>query len=147
MNIEVIEESIRVNDCYYLEQSANEKRKGRPPLTVINPLSNQPEQTYRTPEGNPTVWLDDLIIGAIRAFNEKDSHRGHNKNYVSFRKVCYVLFCLEGNLTSTRIRYALGVSRDMSWRLLKVIAFLAPSIERSLKAPRRIHSYQLPLRF
>lgn len=116
--------------------------KGRPPRVVKNPLDGVEPSLYMNSEGRPRVWIDDCLMGAIRAFGEKDQRETTRNNYVSLNKVFRVLCSLRGDLTRKRIEKALGVNHDTAWRILSVIDFASWSIERCLNAPSRIMEYQ-----
>ena len=117
------------------------KGRGRPPLKVKNPLDDIPLKQYVTSEGRPLVWLDDCLMGSIRAFSDKDNRTTSTSNYVGLNKVFKTLLYLRGDLTPKRVATALGVSHDTGWRIVNVINFAAFSINRELKNPTRIIAY------
>ncbi len=100
------------------------KQRGRPPLVVQNPLDGLPRESYITKSGQPTIWLDDALTGAIRIVGDKDRRKTTKNGYVSFWKVFRVLVTLRGPLTPKRVSEALGVSHNMGWRIVTIIIFL-----------------------
>lgn len=120
-------------DC--LQDQANEpdkKQRGRPALTVQNPLDGLPRESYITSSGQPTLWLDDVLTGAIRIVGDKDRRKTTKNEYVSFWKVFRVLVTLRGSLTPKRVSEALGVSHDMGWRIVSVIGFFSRFAQPSI---------------
>jgi hypothetical protein len=117
------------------------KARGRPPLKVLNPLDDVPPEQYANSEGRPFVWLDDCLMGAIRACGTRDSRLVDTSKYVSQYKVFKTLSHLRGELTPKRVAQALGVSLQTGWRIVSVIGFASFSIERDLKRPNRIIGY------
>ena len=118
--------------------------RGKPPVSIKNPLNGIPASSFMSLEGRPHIWLDDCLMGAIRTLGIKDSRATSTKNYVSLNKVFTVLCSMPGEITTPRVRDALGVSRDYAWRIVKVIEFASWSIERALSAPSRIKEYRSP---
>lgn len=111
-----------------LQDQANEpvkKQRGRPPLVVQNPLDGLPRESYITKSGQPKIWLDDALTGAIRIVGDKDRRKTTKNEYVSFWKVFRVLVTLRGPLTPKRVSEALGVSHNMGWRIVTVIGFFS----------------------
>jgi hypothetical protein len=116
--------------------------RGRPPLTVQNPLDDVEATLYTNSEGLPRVWIDDCLIGSIRAVGERDSRETSKKNYVSLNKVFRVLCSMRGGITPQRVAIALGVHRQYAWKIVKVIEFASWSIERALRSPTLILEYK-----
>jgi hypothetical protein len=108
------------------------RQRGRPPLTVQNPLDGLPRESYITSSGQPTLWLDDVLTGAIRIVGDKDRRKTTKNEYVSFWKVFRVLVTLRGSLTPKRVSEALGVSHDVGWRIVSVIGFLNKIFDKDL---------------
>lgn len=120
------------------------KKRGRPARSIKNPLNNIPPSSFLNDEGRPQVWLDDILMGAIRILGERDKRDTTTSLYVSLSKVVKALSILKGDLTSPRIQKALGVSRDTAWRIFSVIDFATFPIERALRSDSRISEYRPP---
>lgn len=121
--------------------------RGKPPISIKNPLDGIPASNFMSLEGRPHVWLDDCLMGAIRTLGIKDSRATTTKNYVSMTKVFKILCSMYGEITTPRVRDTLGVSRDYAWRIVKVIEFASWSIERAINAPSRVEEYRPPGNF
>lgn len=120
------------------------RTRGRPPLTVKNPLDHVPESAYLDEDGSPLIWLDDILTGSIRSVGERDQRATTKSPYVGLMKVVRVLNALPGDLTPKRVSAALGVSYDIGWRIVSVIGFAALHIERALKSHARTIKYTPP---
>lgn len=118
--------------------------RGRPPLTVKNPLDLVPESAYLDEDGRPLIWLDDILTGSIRAVGERDQRATTKRPYVGLMKVVRVLNALPGDLTPKRVSAALGLSHHNGWRIVTVIGFAALHIERALKSHARTIKYTPP---
>ena len=119
----------------------SQRKRGRPPLTVNNPLDEVPRKLFINTEERPQVWLDDCLMGAIRACGTRDKRLIDPSKYVSQSKVFKTLVGLRGSLTPKRVASALGVSEQTGWRIVSVIKFATFSIERQLNNPSRILEY------
>ena len=138
-------EFLDVEDVVSGEQEATVlKKRGRPPLTVNNPLDDVPPEQYVNREGRPYVWLDDCLIGAIRTCGTQDKRLIDTSKYVSQGKVFKTLLSLRGVLTPKRVAKALSVSEQTGWRIVSVIKFATFSIQRSLEKKSRILEYRPP---
>lgn len=137
-------EFIEVEEFPVDQGSEVQKKKGRPPLTVNNPLDNTPASIFMTPEGLPVIWLDDILTGASRTVGLKDQRATTKAPYVSMKKVVKVLLLLPGKLTPKRVSEALKVSHDTAWRIVSVIDVASVHIERVLKADSRVREYRVP---
>lgn len=121
------------------------KKRGPKPRTISNPLDGVSPEKYVNSDGRPRVWLDDCLVGSIRAIGtDRDKRLIDPAKYVSLTKVFKVLLNLRGEISSPRVIEALGVCRDTAWRIIAVIEFASFSIERELKKPSRILEYQPP---
>lgn len=108
------------------------KQRGRPPLSVQNPLDGLPIDAYMTKSGQPTIWLDDALTGAIRIVGDKDRRKTTKNAYVDFWSVLRVMVTLKGLLTPKRVSEALGVCHDVGWRIVTVIGFFSRFAQPSI---------------
>lgn len=118
-----------------LQDLANEpakRQRGRPPLIVQNPLDGLPREAYMTKTGQPKIWLDDVLNGAIRIVGDKDRRKTTKNAYVNFWSVLQVMVTLKGPLTPKRVSEALGVCHDVGWRIVTVIGFFSRFAQSSI---------------
>lgn len=138
-----IYELLEVCALHEIHEAPPARTRGRPPLTVKNPLDDVPFDKFITPEGQPKIWLDDVLTGAIRALACKDVRKTTRNDYVSKSKVLKALCVLSGSITPKRVAEALFVSRDTGWRITSAIALIANTVSRPLNNPNTVTSYKI----
>lgn len=108
------------------------KTRGRPPLTVENPLANVPPYAVLRSNGTPQQWFEDCVLGAIRITGNQDQRLKDTSRYVSFTKVVTTLLTMPSTITPKATAECMGVSLDTGWRIATVIKLAAPYIKRGL---------------
>lgn len=135
---------IEIDDLPSPHESNPRKKRGRPALTVTNPLDKVPPSFFVNSDGLPVVWLDDILTGSSRMVGQRDQRRTTKAPYVSMKKIIKVLLMLPGKLTPRRVSEALNISHDNAWRIVSVINFASLHIQRVLSDKTRVREYIVP---